>query len=118
MNDGTYNVCLSATNSCGTTTFCQTITSVGIAEGDFSEYFRVYPNPSSGIFTLEANLHQQFDMKVRVYSLLGEEVWYRNEGKAGQNFQREIDLTHVAKGTYFLEIELNGRRLMHKLITQ
>lgn len=70
--------------------------------------FKIFPNPSTGIFNIEAN-EELIDAKATVYNLLGQKV------KVFYLKTKTTNLT-LNKGTYLLEIEKNGNKTTKKLI--
>lgn len=75
--------------------------------------FQVFPNPSSGIFTLD--LKKQTAAKIKVYDVLGKCVFnhsYKNED------QIKIDLASQPEGIYFLEVEAEGIKEVRKIVIQ
>lgn len=98
---GTYTVTLTITDSCGTNTFTSTeSTVVGVEELSLVDV-AVYPNPSNGIFTIEAAV----DMKTAyVTDLTGKLIYTR--GLSGND--AVIDATQFAIGTYFLSIRFSN----------
>ena len=64
----------------------------------------VFPNPSSGIMTLEMNADIAQGAKVSVLNILGEEVSPAIEIKAGIT-STILDLKHLDSGAYMLKIE-------------
>jgi hypothetical protein len=77
--------------------FVSTLATVSVAE---SKKIFVYPNPSSGIFTISAAAN------IEVYNLIGELILSENNATS-------IDLTTAPKGLYF--VRLNGNKI-EKLI--
>jgi len=74
--------------------------------------FRVYPNPTSGIFTIEhLNGHQ--DMLVEIYGLMGEKII--KKVLTGQN-KYDLDLSDKPSGIYLMQIIKNGEIKLIKLI--
>jgi len=72
------------------------ITGLGIDEITEQFSFVVYPNPTTGIFSIKhQNIHQQ--MNVEVYNMLGEKV-------LPQQNTNEINLSASPKGVYFVRI--------------
>lgn len=74
----------------------------------------VYPNPSSGIFTIHLK-KRTVETKICVYDALGkclfEKVFTKND-------KGKIDLTFLPKGLYSLEIEADRHNLIKKLVLQ
>jgi hypothetical protein len=78
----------------------------------------VSPNPSNGRFVLSQMAGAEQVAKIAVHSLDGRIVYRRNVVlKAGMN-QSTIQLANVSPGIYYLSIEGNDFRLVHKLIIE
>ena len=77
--NGTYLVCLTVTDSCGTDSFCQSIsvTTVGI-ESPFVGALEVYPQPNDAVFTVEGMLHEIGNVELAVRDVLGKVVFREN----------------------------------------
>jgi hypothetical protein len=75
-------------------------TAVGNTSISESKKLFVYPNPSTGIFTISAKAN------IEVYNIVGELILFENNATS-------IDLTAVPKGMYF--VRLNGDKI-EKLI--
>lgn len=77
------------------------VTGAGITEGGLS--CEVYPNPSSGDFTLTVSAVEK-NVNVHVYNLMGQEV-YHEKTKAGKI---GIPLQSSPTGAYMLKVEADG----------
>lgn len=74
--------------------------------------FVIYPNPSSGIFTL-SGLANLSDYALRVLDNTGKEVWSQ------KSVPESIDLTHLPSGKYyFLMIGSDAIKSMQIIITK
>jgi hypothetical protein len=107
---GSYAAVVS--NACGSdTSTCEPIEVQGISDVD-SELNAVYPNPSTGIFTVtskESNIQE-----VTLYSVNGELIW-----RYPHNSQEIIiDLSENARGTYLLQVRTNQEARIFRLIKQ
>ena len=80
----------------------------GVEESDMS--FKVYPNPTSGLLTIDADGAQQFDFEV--YNLMGQVVM--NGMAIGQ--KTRIDLGGCPKGVYFVSVKYDGNCVVQKVI--
>ncbi len=67
-----------------------------------------YPNPSGGIFTIDA----PYPMQIGVVNVLGKKILEQNV-YSGKN---QIDLTNYEKGIYFLTLESSHEKTIIKLI--
>ena len=107
---GSYAAVVS--NACGSdTTTCEPIEVQGISEMD-SELIVVYPNPSTGIFTVASK--GSIIQEVVLYSVNGELIW-RN---ANNSQEITIDLSEYARGTYLLQASTNEEATIFRLIKQ
>lgn len=75
--------------------------------------FRVYPNPSNGQFTIEAEAGQTFS-EVRIMNNLGQTVRYLP--LSGSTNRRVFNMQDVAKGVYFVEVQTEEGRGMQKIV--
>ncbi len=105
--NGTFHVCLTATNSFGSSSaVCKdvTITGVGINEPELAQQISMFPNPSNGkvFITLEGNVTPE--LTVSVYNILGETVVSPVKYKAGTT-NMEIDLSSASSGVYMVKIQ-------------
>ncbi|MEW6469329.1 MAG: T9SS type A sorting domain-containing protein [Bacteroidota bacterium] len=74
----------------------------------------VYPNPSSGIFTIELDSLQSVN-NLSVTDVLGNAVYYHKEFETSQ----EINLRDLPNGIYFVKIQqANGREVVQKIVIQ
>jgi uncharacterized repeat protein (TIGR03803 family) len=93
-------------NGCSSTSTCTSVSFVGINENS-STAISVYPNPSTGKFTIVA---EQLGKNYRVTDNIGKVV---AEGTIN-NTQTDIDLSNSASGLYLLTIEGH----VYKLVKQ
>jgi hypothetical protein len=80
--------------------------------------FSVYPNPTAGKTTVSFYSEISFNYTLKVIDYLGREV-FSNELKAivGDNSQ-EVDMSHLAKGMYLIEVAGTDRTQKVKVIVQ
>lgn len=88
---------------------------IGIVEQDEKGgLLSIFPNPSSGIFTINVK-NTIVETKICVYDLLGNCVFNKVSNKSNK---QEIDLTNQLKGIYFMEIISEEQRTVKKIIVQ
>lgn len=108
---GTYTVTLTASNANCTSTTTQTITVVGINEqADAENIIALYPNPSTGKFTLDP---QVTTGEISIYNLFGELIFFSRaeELKGGT-----IDLSGQPNGIYLVGIKTGKSTSTQKLV--
>jgi uncharacterized repeat protein (TIGR01451 family) len=72
----------------------------------------IYPNPSTGIFTI--NFNEEIEAaSILVFNILGKVVYNQS---LNPEIQNQIDLTHLANGYYMAHITNKGMVSQHKLI--
>lgn len=112
--NGSYNVCLKASNVFNNPPFskpvkeiCKTVVvdAVGIDDIAVANSFDVYPNPTSGLLTLEVKSSDYEKVRIELHDLIGKtlSVFELNERTAGS--KRAIDLSENAEGMYIIKIQ-------------
>ena len=93
-------------------------TPVGINELTKSIGFNIYPNPTSDIFNLQFTLSNSAKIKYQIQSITGstfieesEQLYLEGEYKIILNKNKSL-----AKGIYFLNLEMNGIKMSRKLV--
>lgn len=76
----------------------------------------VFPNPNNGIFSLEINPIYSSNVKYEIINNLGEVLLKRESGLMDSRKIEQIDLSELADGCYYLNINLNDRKYMMKII--
>lgn len=85
--------------------------STGINNNEYSkDLFSIYPNPSTGKFSIEFSNQQQIT-GVEIYNLLEESVFQK------QN-TNEIDLSSAAKGIYFVKVYVGEKIYTEKIVVE
>ncbi|HYV90953.1 MAG TPA: T9SS type A sorting domain-containing protein [Chitinophagales bacterium] len=82
---------------------------------------KAYPNPSSGIFTIEIPLDGNLSIEIR--NVIGELIFSSVHGTPNgeekniqRNLKKQIDLTDQASGIYFLLVKNNEQRWVKKFL--
>ena len=75
-------------------------------EDFLSENFKVYPNPSQGVFSLILNnLDRSSDLMITIYNVAGQEVFKKEEIIKANSYFGQINLSSSPKGMYILLIK-------------
>lgn len=110
--NGDYAVIVTI-GSCSDTSACVNLNAVGINENYLSKEFSIYPNPSSGLFTLRLP-NVESNAKVEVYSVVGQQI----KSKSISAQKLEIDLSNYDKGIYFVQIQNGSNTIRERVIKQ
>lgn len=110
--NGTYNVMLIAAHPCLTDTVISTINiyEVGLNQNNIEQTIQVFPNPSKGKISLILIFSDMADLVL--YNLAGQSVF----NQMGISSYKSIDLGHLAKGIYNLQLKTNNKLVNKKLI--
>ncbi len=105
--NGTFNVCLTATNSFGSSSqVCKAVTTtgVGINEAELEQQISMFPNPSNGKVSITLHGNVTPELTVTVYNILGEAVVNPVTYRAGTT-NMQLDLSAVANGVYLVKVQ-------------
>ncbi|MBC7862925.1 MAG: T9SS type A sorting domain-containing protein [Bacteroidia bacterium] len=85
---------------------------VSVEEKNSRTDISVYPNPGSGIFTVNLN-KKNTGAKICVYDVLGNCVLSK---VCGGDVNQIIDLSCKSKGIYFVQLITDGKRIVKKIV--
>jgi Ig-like domain CHU_C associated/Secretion system C-terminal sorting domain/Lysyl oxidase len=78
----------------------------------------VFPNPSNGRFVLHFALHGQHDVAMDIVTVTGQVVAHKSFGTTDGAVKEEMDLTKMARGVYFVELNVDGQKVRTKVVLQ
>lgn len=119
-NDGNYSVTGTSSNCTGTASAYVTIVNpcVGIENIISIQKLNLFPNPTTGMFTVEMELNKPVEMKLRVLNIIGKVVYEETLNDHVINYKRTIDLSSYSKGEYILQLISNEGLMSRKIIMQ
>ena len=80
-----------------------------------NESYAIYPNPGSGLFTVDYQLNEDADVSVMVTDLLGNVILNKNL-KVGSGFYSDVlDMTNYENGMYIVIITTNSKTTTEKI---
>lgn len=91
------------------------ISTVGINEYINSNEYLIYPNPTTGKITIKTNSISHKNINVSVYSVVGQKIWENKDNEISSG-NLNVDLTGNLNGVYFVEIIIDGKHSMKKII--
>jgi hypothetical protein len=74
---------------------------------------QLYPNPNNGKFLLLVNDNASGAIKISISNLLGEMIFLE---QTLNEKTKEIDLTSVVSGTYFVHVQTSSKNYTQKVI--
>ncbi len=116
---GTYTVVLIASNNCGSDTTTQQVsvlTAVTSSLGDLNS--SVYPNPNRGEFFLVLENMRGEHLEISISDIRGIEVQHLDLDIDASHQRESIDISHYAKGLYFLHLRTQSGVKVHKITVQ
>ncbi|MBI2280336.1 MAG: SBBP repeat-containing protein [Bacteroidetes bacterium] len=98
-------------NGCTDTSACYQVVTVGIADASAFANISLYPNPTTGLITI--NFDNNNIIGVRVVDVIGKEITYKNTSN-----QSQINLEIKGeKGLYFVEvIDVSNSKMIYKIV--
>lgn len=122
---GTYSVKLVATNTCGNDIEIKSgfITvsgscSTGIFEPNIENNISIFPNPTTGSFTISIDDNGTEKIQLNIFNVLGEKVYTSIFLTKSGKYSKEIKLDNILDGVYFVQIKINTKTYSQKLVIQ
>jgi membrane-associated protease RseP (regulator of RpoE activity) len=82
------------------------------------EELRAFPNPSNGFFRVQFDMPERGDLTVDVHDAKGERVYQERILGFKGRYERTLDLSDQAGGSYFMVIGHGGRTATVKLVKE
>ena len=77
--------------------------------------FKVYPNPSNGIFNLEFNSKNTSDVEINIYDMMGRSILTRIFKNKSTTFLESINIQNISSGVYILQVKRGNEISSQKL---
>ncbi|MGQ0826881.1 MAG: HYR-like domain-containing protein [Bacteroidota bacterium] len=100
-SDGYYAVVVTE-NGCSDTSSCYLIVVTGINEAAISDSVAIYPNPTSGIVTIDMPV--ALKSRIFIRNIIGQMIMYQETSSQ----QIKIDLSDHAAGIFFITLETDS----------
>ncbi|MEO5673062.1 MAG: T9SS type A sorting domain-containing protein [Chitinophagales bacterium] len=116
LQSGTYTVIIGDSNGCVNSTSKDVlITGIDVLNGGAG--ITIYPNPSSGNFTIEfSGATVTGDASIEVRNAIGQSVFYSNYKISSANRNMDIDLELAQSGIYFITIKTENDFVKKKMV--
>lgn len=117
-NTGNYLVKQKVFSDCGMDSVSKNINVTGIDYGLMGSKMgvAVFPNPSSGIFEIEANAIKPGEIGVKLFNTSGELVFFELKFTKSGLEKQVLNLEFLPDGFYYLELVNQGNTFYKKLI--
>jgi PDZ domain/Secretion system C-terminal sorting domain len=79
---------------------------------------QAFPNPSNGFYRLQFDVPERGDLNVDVHDAKGERVYQERIVGFKGRYERTLDLSDQATGSYFLVISQGGKATTNKLVKE
>ena len=77
-----------------------------LREGEFEQSLTIYPNPGTGVFTVELPESAEISSNITIYDLTGKVVMQQTLNANTDVIQ--IDATSLSSGNYILRMQTNN----------
>lgn len=108
----TVNGCSNATSQTLTVDAC-----AGVEELDI-ESISLYPNPNSGKFNVSAGNAGFDELFISITDIQGKEIYVERAKNIAPGYIKQIDLSGLAKGVYYIRFNTNTQVKVQKLIIE
>jgi hypothetical protein len=89
-----------------------TSTVTSVRDENLAERINIFPNPTSSVFTIKTENLKIKNLKL--YSVLGQQVYENNAIQTNTN----IDISHLPKAIYVLQVETESGIIVKKLVIE
>lgn len=79
---------------------------------------RLYPNPASDMLNIEVNASQASEMSISIYNIMGQNVMNQNVNITTGMNTRNINISDLNSGIYFVTVKANGFENTMKFIVK
>lgn len=86
------------------------VTAVGIEENALGNSLSIFPNPTTGMVTINYSLTKASHVMIEVYNALGELVMNSNTNVPAGLQSKQMDLSDLTNGVYSMNIIANGMK--------
>ena len=119
---GLVNISVKSKNECGDAVASEEKTVVLYAPAGINDIsalgFEVYPNPTSGKFTIGFNTRSSISVSINVFNALGSSLFTEKGLKINGKFNRIIDFSSMSDGIYYIKIETDSDSIIRKIVIQ
>ncbi|MBN4051383.1 T9SS type A sorting domain-containing protein [bacterium AH-315-M05] len=119
VTSGTYNICLTVNNDCGTDSVCKAlnVTTTGIRDINLQNKVKIYPNPVSNRLIINYKNVEQQITEIKIYNMMGKIIYkipqYLISVKSGLN---TVNMANLPLGVYYVKLNTTKEAFTKKII--
>ena len=113
---GNYLCEVTDENGCVATSFNVEFTFTGIFDVVYDYEISLYPNPTNGLFTLEADLGSTMDVVLSFSDITGREIIAPESLSSVSSLRREFDISHLDKGVYYIQLSTSEGMVVKPIV--
>jgi hypothetical protein len=87
-------------------------------ENQLDEAIKIYPNPANDQTNIQLNLKQESTITLRLLDASGKELSNRSYNQLSGIWSVNLDTNNLNSGLYFVELEVEGRKIAKRLIIE
>ena len=117
---GTYIVEVTDTNGCVSSDTMVINIASGTNQSTISNHqsLFIYPNPTTGRFTLEMNLQVETKLSIKLYHVNGQLIYSEEISNFKGAFEKQLDLSKHSGGIYYVKIVTDKGLIIRKIAYQ
>ncbi|MBN8680757.1 MAG: choice-of-anchor I family protein [Chitinophagales bacterium] len=92
-------------------------TCVGVTEASWASTLEVFPNPTSTMLNMQAQLPQATEVHWELLNAIGQQVLAAQNGVTDQ-IQESLDVRQLPQGAYLLRIKAGQETVTHRIVIQ
>ena len=90
----------------------------GIEENDPFSEVKIYPNPTSGIFTIDMNNNISGELSIDIFTQTGSKIINIKFDKTTEHFSSQIDLSGQPNGLYLINLAIDKFKAVRKVLVE
>lgn len=114
---GTYNVVIRDNNNCAILDSATVGGNVYVEQINLLRAMSVVPNPNNGTFMVDFGTDAIGSYTMNLRNVIGQEV-YAETVNASQRTRKQLSLSHLDKGVYFLTVNNGAAEITRKVVVQ
>lgn len=117
--NGTYQVCLTVTNSCGQDSSCQSLTvNVVSVQDALQNSLEIWPNPAGNLLNVRLAMTGTTGLTLRIHDMAGRVTYQQEIAATATVWASALDISNLASGMYMLELEGDEIQVLRRFVKE